>query len=98
MLGTKLAAQVAFSRFPAVDPDRIVNQYPQLRDRYHLAARSTQGLNLARIFIEKIFIEGCTHQPIQSLGGTLGLLAAYDRRYIWQAEQIMKAPGFPARL
>jgi hypothetical protein len=60
------------------------------RHRYAQAVRRAVGLDLPRIpILEPI------HPLIQSLGGTLALLAAHERRYIWQAEQVRTAPGFP---
>ncbi|MEP6690334.1 MAG: DinB family protein [Gemmatimonadaceae bacterium] len=31
-----------------------------------------------------------------SLGETYAILAAHERRHLWQASQVVKAPGFPA--
>jgi hypothetical protein len=85
------AAQSSLPKIDAADPDRIVDAYPLLRDRYATAIRSASGLDFANILIE-----GSIHPPVRSLGGIIALLAAYDRRYIWQAEHVMKAAGFPA--
>lgn len=78
---------------PAIDLDGIVDQFPQLRDRYAKAALSALGLDLANISVT-----GSLHPPIQSLGGVIALLAVHDRRHLWQAERVRQAKGFPAAL
>jgi hypothetical protein len=75
---------------PAIDPDWLVDQFHQTRDRYSEAVRRAFGLDLWRLrIVEPIY------PPIVSLGGTLALLAAHDRRHMWQAERVRQAPRFP---
>ena len=75
---------------PAVDPDWLVEQFHQTRHRYAEAVRRAFGLDLRRLrIIEPIYT------PIISLGGTLALMAAHDRRHMWQAERVRHAPRFP---
>ena len=78
---------------PAVDPGLIVDQFPQLRNRYAKAVLSASRLDLANISIA-----GSIHPPVHSLAGVIALLAAHDRRHLWQAEQVRNTPGFPASL
>jgi len=74
----------------AVDPDWLVDQFLQTRHRYSEAVRRAFGLDLRRLrIVEPIYV------PIVSLGGTLALLAAHDRRHMWQAERVRQAPRFP---
>jgi hypothetical protein len=74
----------------AVDPVWLVDQFHQTRDRYSDAVRRSFGLDLrnSRI-VEPIY------PLIVSLGGTLALIAAHDRRHMWQAERVRQAPRFP---
>ena len=75
---------------PAVDPDWLVDQFHQSRDRYAHAVRRASGLDLRSIrIIEPIY------PAFVSLGGTLGFLAAHDRRHMWQAERVRRAARFP---
>jgi hypothetical protein len=75
---------------PGVDPGWMVDQFHQTRDRSSDAVRRAFGLDLRRIWIvEPIY------PVIVSLGGTLALIAAHDRRHIWQAERVRQAPRFP---
>lgn len=75
----------------AVNPDRIIDQFAELRDSFGKTIRSASGLHLAGISIE-----GSIHPPIASVGGAFALLAAHDRRHLWQAERFRRTPGFPA--
>jgi hypothetical protein len=74
----------------AVDPDRIVDQFTELRVRYGKSVQSVSGLGLP-----DILVAGSLHPPIKSLGGVIALLAAHDRRHFWQAERVRNASGFP---
>ena len=75
---------------PAVDPDCLVDHFHRTRDRYSDAVRRAFGLDLRRIrIVEPVY------PVIVSLGGTLALIAAHDRRHMWQAERVRQAPRFP---
>ena len=74
----------------AVDPVWLVDQFHQTRDRYTDAVRRSFGLDLRyNRIVEPVY------RLIVSLGGTLALIAAHDRRHIWQAERVRQAPRFP---
>ena len=90
-IGAGSAAPPLLVRTPAASPDRIADQLPPLRARYSAAIPSIPELDLANIFID-----GLIDPRVQSLGGIVALLAAYDRRHIWQTERIRRASGFPA--
>jgi hypothetical protein len=75
---------------PAVDPVWLVERFHQTRDRYLDAVRRSFGMDLGRCrIIEPIY------PVIISLGGTLALIAAHDRRHMWQAERVRQATNFP---
>jgi len=74
----------------AVDPVWLVDQFHQTRDRYSDAVRRSFGLDLwCNRIVEPIY------PLIVTLGGTLALIAAHDRRHMWQAERVRQAPRFP---
>ena len=75
----------------AVNPDRIIDQFTELRHRCGKTILSASGLDLA-----DISIAGSMHPPIESAGGAMALLAAHDRRHLWQIERVCRMPGFPA--
>ena len=76
---------------PAVDPDQIVDDFPQLRDRFATAVHAA-----ASVDVLNISIADSIHPPVQSLGGAIALLAAHERRHLWQVQRILSASGFPA--
>ncbi len=75
---------------PPVDLDSLIEQFPRIRDRYSQSVRRAGGLDLARILLREPI-----HPVIHSLGGVILLMAAHDRRHIWQAEQVRHSSGFP---
>ena len=76
---------------PAIDPDQIVDQFPELRIRYARVVRSVANGNVLGVSVPDAI-----HPPIQSLGGVIALLAAHERRHLWQAQQILSTSDFPA--
>lgn len=86
----KASAPAALQPRDAVDPDRIVDQFAEFRERYGRVVASISRLSLATLSIA-----GSLHPPIHCLGGFTALLAAHDRRHIWQAERVLDAKGFP---
>jgi hypothetical protein len=78
---------------PAVDTDFLADFFHDVRDRYADAIRRASGLDLARVAIwDPIF------PCVPSLRGTLALLAAHDRRHLWQAERVRNDTRFPRAL
>jgi hypothetical protein len=86
----RIPAPPAVAPSASVDPDCLVDRFHNTRDRYVDAVRRASGLDLARILITEPI-----HATIRSLGGALALIAAHDRRHMWQAEQVRQTPGFP---
>jgi hypothetical protein len=77
----------------AVDPEELVDRFHEVRDWYADAVRRAGGLDLPGILIAEPICPW-----INTLGGTLALMAAHDRRHIWRAEQIKQNPRFPRAL
>jgi len=73
----------------AVDPDEVVDQFPHLRTRFAATIRSITDVD------SSVSIPGSIHPPVDSLGGVIALLAAHERRHLWQVQRILSAPGFP---
>jgi hypothetical protein len=75
----------------AIDPDQIIEQFPYLRRRFTDAVQSAIDSQVL-----DISISDSIHPPVQSLGGVLALLAAHERRHLWQAQQVLSSSDFPA--
>jgi len=90
-VGVRAAAELSVA--PAVDLDRLADQFHGLRNSYVEAAHKADGLDWAHIPVKQ-----SVHPSIYSLGGTFALLAVHERRHLWQAENIRSALGFPRSL
>jgi len=74
----------------AIDPDFLVERFYRTRARYVDAVHRSAGINLLRVrIVEPVY------PVIVTLGGTLALMAAHDRRHMWQAERVIRSPRFP---
>lgn len=89
-MSRQATAPLALQPTAAVDPDRIVDEFTDLRERYARIGRLASGVDLAGIRIR-----GSLHLPVESVGGVLALLAAHDRRHIWQVDRVRSRRGFP---
>jgi hypothetical protein len=74
----------------AVDPDKVVEQFPLLRIRFANIVRSISDVDAG------VSIPNSIHPPVRSLRCVIGLLAAHERRHLWQVEQVLRAPEFLA--
>jgi hypothetical protein len=88
-----MAAPSLLTPVPAVDADRIIDQFPRLRESYANAVQSASGLDLL-----SMFISASIHSLVQTLAGVLAFLAAHDRRHIWQVEAVLNTREFPPTL
>jgi len=74
----------------AIDFDCLIDHFHRSRDRYLGTVHRSAGLDLLRIRIAEP-----VYPMILTLGGTLALIAAHDRRHMWQAERVIRSPRFP---
>jgi hypothetical protein len=72
--------------------DEVMAEFQSLHERLEELLRAADGLDLARIRVSS----PVTRWIRYSLGMSFWLLAAHDRRHIYQAREVCKAPGFPA--
>lgn len=77
----------------AGQPAETVGQrFAGLQDEIEKRLHEAQGLDLARIKLRSPGV------PLLrfTLGETFAILLAHERRHVWQAEQVMADPAFPA--
>ena len=74
----------------AVDPDEVVEQFPLLRTQFATIVRSLTEVD------GDVSVPDTLHPPVQSLGGLIGLLAAHERRHLWQVQQVLNSSEFRA--
>ena len=84
----RMRAPAALLPAAAVDPEQVVDRFPVLRKQFANAVRSAAGADPG------IAIPDPIHPPVQSVAGVIALVAAHERRHLWQAQQILAAPGF----
>ena len=91
--GMKVKAPKAFRPPERVEREALLAEFEEHHERAAEAMRSANGLDLARINIASAFSKHVKY----SLGMGFWLLAAHDRRHIWQAREVWNAPGFPKK-
>lgn len=70
--------------------EAVVRALSESRDRLLDRVRQSEGLDVRR----SIVVSPVTRLFRMPLGGYLAFLAAHDRRHLYQARQVMGAPGF----
>jgi hypothetical protein len=71
--------------------DVVAAEFLHLQEQFILRLADANGIDLARIKIPS---------PVNdllklTLGQVFGLIAAHERRHLWQARQVLKHPNFP---
>ena len=74
-----------------LSPERVVPDFFALHDRLIEIIQSANGLDLAAIKVPS----PVTRLLKFNLGMMFWILAAHDRRHLWQVRQIRGNPGFP---
>lgn len=66
-------------------------RYEASHERLDGLIEASRGLDLARVKVDHPFL------PLLKLrlGATFGILAAHERRHLWQMANLVAAPGFP---
>lgn len=71
----------------------VLREFIALRDQFAERIRRADGLDLRRAIVQSP-LNRFIRLP---LGAYFAFLLAHDRRHLWQARQVLAAPGFPAR-
>lgn len=75
---------------PGLPVEPTVSRWRALHEQLEACIRSADGLDLGAIKVRSQF------GPVSfTLGGTLSILLAHERRHTWQARGVMNAAGFP---
>jgi len=78
------------------DPEATLAQYRRISAEIRRLAQSAAGLDLARVKTcmpaLPFLLQTIVKMP---LGARFELIAAHDRRHLWQAEQVRNHPDFP---
>jgi hypothetical protein len=87
----KMPAPARFVPDPPVSGAEALARYEASHDRLDELLAASEGLDLVRVKVsEPLF------PPWKvGLGATFGILAAHERRHVWQMGRLVAAPGFP---
>jgi hypothetical protein len=71
--------------------EEIMRAYHEAHDLVRQLIRDAAAIDLNRSTFQNPFISFIRMR----VGTGLAILAAHDRRHLWQAEQVKLAPGYP---
>lgn len=93
----KFKAPKYYEPVPESDPAATLTEYLRISREVRGLLQLAQGLDLARVKTELAALPAPLRAIIKMpLGARFELLAAHDRRHLWQAEQVRNHPDFPA--
>jgi DinB superfamily len=76
---------------PRLPLDRVRDEFIRWQDELDRRLREADGLDLRRA--KETFLIW----PLKlSLGGTMQMMIAHERRHVWQAREVRQSPSFPA--
>ena len=70
----------------------VTGEFQAIHERLIEALRQADGLDLPGVRVTSAFNDKIDY----SLGMAFWIMAAHDRRHLWQAWQVRRSPGFPA--
>lgn len=87
----RLRSPRVFRPPPTADPRTVLATFLQSQDALTRRIRGADGLHLARVKV----VSPVTPLLKLSVGQCFRLLAAHQRRHLWQAQRVRDAVGFP---
>lgn len=88
----KVRAPVTFHPVPRRSRSEIMAAFRAYQVQFVDRLRQANGVDLRRAKVHS----PATRWIKMSLGAGFALMAAHERRHLWQAHQVTQAPGFPA--
>jgi hypothetical protein len=87
----RVKAPKGFQPVSALVPEKVMTEFDESHEFAQSLAKKANGLDLARIRVPSAFSKLVKY----NLGMAFWILAAHDRRHIWQARQFMADDRFP---
>jgi hypothetical protein len=78
---------------PGLGRDEVLRRYHHAHERIRELVRASAGIDVNRATFENPFISIVN----MSVGTGFRVIAAHDRRHLWQAARVREAAGFPVR-
>jgi hypothetical protein len=92
----KMRAPKAYEPPPPASLEKTLGEYRRIVTEIRALAEAAEGLHLAKVKTSMPALPAFLRPFIKMpLGARLELIAAHDRRHLWQAEQIRNDPAFP---
>ena len=93
---SRLKAPKSYQPPPESDPAATVAEYLRIADELRRLLESSEGLDLRRVKTSLPALPPVLRAIVRMpLGARFSLIAAHDRRHLWQAEQVRAHPNFP---
>jgi hypothetical protein len=89
--GFKVKAPKSFEPRPDRNLEPTLREFAEVHDKVLERIQRAQGLHLRRVKVNSVVTPWLRF----SLGQTIAMIAAHDRRHLWQAWQVRKDPAFP---
>jgi hypothetical protein len=87
----RVKAPQGFRPASTLVPEKVMAEFDESHELAESLAKRANGLDLARIKARSAFSKLVKY----NLGMAFWILAAHDRRHIWQARQLLADKGFP---
>lgn len=88
----KVKAPKKFIPSPEKPLDKIVPAFMDIQEHFLDCLREANGIHLSKIKIQSPAVKFIR----LTLGQSFALMAAHERRHLWQARQVKNHPNFPA--
>ena len=88
---TKMKAPKEFRPLPVLDHARVSSEWKSVHEHLLDLAKRFESLDVGKAKVPSPAAKFVK----MSVGTALGIIAAHDRRHLWQAEQVMSQPQFP---
>lgn len=88
---TKMRAAKVIQPAPEVNKEPLLQEFRDWREQLRQRIVAADGLDLKKIKVQSPFLRLLWWD----LGTAIQVMAAHDRRHLWQAEQVRKEAAFP---
>ena len=93
---SRMKAPASYQPPPEADLPRTLAEYLRIAAELRRLAVSSEGLDLRRVKTALPALPAILRAVVRMpLGARFELIAAHDRRHLWQAEQLRAHPNFP---
>jgi hypothetical protein len=93
---SRMKAPKSYQPPAEADPETTLAEYLRIADRLRSLIAASEGIDLRRAKTSLPALPPLLRAIVRMpLGARFAVVAAHDRRHLWQAEQVRVHPGFP---